>query len=151
MHKRLSNLLGCPAILNCGTPTEKVSEFLDHMQPVMKEGKSFIKDTADFLDRLKYLGEIPKGVIIVTADVVGLYPSIPHTEGLEVLCKQYDKFLHKKLPTEDLIKMAEFVLKTFFLSLIPSFSNKYLELILVQNPPSPCMLVFLWTTSKQNL
>ena len=72
----------------------------------------------------------------MTADVVGLYPSIPHTEGPEGLCKQYDKFLHKKLPTED-IKMAEFVLKTFFLSLIPSFSNKYLELILVQNSPLP--------------
>ena len=39
---------------NCGTPTEKVSEFLDHLlQPVIKEGISYIKDTADFLDKLK--------------------------------------------------------------------------------------------------
>ena len=66
----------------------------------MKEGKSYIKDTDDFLDKLKDLGEIPEGAILVTADVVGLYPSIPHTEGLEVLRKQYDKFLHKKVPTE---------------------------------------------------
>ena len=80
----------------------------------MNEGKSYIKDTADFLDKLKDLGEIPEGVILVTADVVGLYLSIPHTDGLEVLHKQYDKFLHKKLPTEDIIKMADFVLKTFF-------------------------------------
>ena len=70
MQKRLSNVLGCPAKLNCGTPREKVSEFLDHMQPVMKEGKSYIKDTADFLDKLKNLGEIPEGAIIETADVV---------------------------------------------------------------------------------
>ena len=98
IHKRLSNVPGRPVISNCGTPTEKVSEFLDHhLQPVMKEGKSYIKDTADFLDKLKDLGETPEGAILVTAYVVGLYPSIPHTEDLEV--KQYDKFLHKKVPT----------------------------------------------------
>ena len=80
---------GCPVISNCGNPTKKVSEFLDHhLQPVMKEGKSYIKDTADFLDKLKDLGEIRDGAILVTADVVGLYSSIPHTEGLEVLRKQ---------------------------------------------------------------
>ena len=41
----------------------------------MKEGISHIKDTADFLDKLKDLGEIPEGAILVTADVVGLYPT----------------------------------------------------------------------------
>ena len=129
---------------NCGTPTEKVSEFLDHhLQPLMKEGKSHTKDTAGFFDKLKDLGEIPVVPILVTADVVGLYPSIPHTEGLEVLRKQYDKFLHKKVPTEDIIKMAGFVLKTTFLSSVPSFFNKYLEPLLVLNPPSPYACIFM--------
>ena len=64
--------------MNCGTPTESVSEFLDHyLQPAMKEGKLCIKDTADFLDKLKDLGEIPEGAVLVTTDVVGLHPSIP--------------------------------------------------------------------------
>ena len=45
---------GSPAISKCGTPTEKISEFLDHnLQPIMKEGRSYIKDTAGFLDKLK--------------------------------------------------------------------------------------------------
>ena len=115
IHKRIRNVPGCPVILDCGTPAEKVSEYLDHhLQLVMKEGKSCIKYTADFLDKLKDLGEIPEGAILMTADVVGLYPGILHTEGLEVLCKQYDKFLHKKVPTEDIIKMADFVLKNNF-------------------------------------
>ena len=52
--------------------------------------------------------------ILVTADVVGLYPSIPHNEGLEVLKKQLDNFYEKSIPTEDLVKMAEFVLKNNF-------------------------------------
>ena len=49
--------------------------------------------------------------MLVTADVVGLYPSIPHNEGLEVLKKQLDNFYEKSIPTEGLVKMAEFDLK----------------------------------------
>ena len=44
------------------TPTEKVSEFLDHqLQPIMKQGNSYVKDTGDFLEKLRAIGEIPKG------------------------------------------------------------------------------------------
>ena len=93
-------------------PTEKISEFLDHhLQPPIKPGESYIKDTGDFLEKLKRVEEIPKGTILVTADVVGLYPSIPHDGDLEVLQKQYDKFKDKIVPTEDIIKMADFLLK----------------------------------------
>ena len=41
IHKRLFDVPGRPMISNCGTPTEKVSEFLDnHLKPVMQEEKS---------------------------------------------------------------------------------------------------------------
>ena len=112
IHKGLSNVPRRPVISNCGTPTEKILEFLDHqLQPIMKQGNSYIKDTGDFLEKLRAIGEIPRGVILATADVVGLYPSIPHDEGLKVLWNQYDKFIDETVPTEDIIKMAEFVLK----------------------------------------
>ena len=42
---------------------------------------------------------------------MGLYPSIPHDENLKVLRNQYDKFIYKTVPTEDIIKMAESFLK----------------------------------------
>ena len=77
----------------------------------MKQGESYVKDTGDFLEKLKRVGEIPKGAILVTVDVVGLYSSIPHDRGLEVLRKQYNKFKDKIVPTEDIIKMADFVPK----------------------------------------
>ena len=112
IHKSLSKVPGRPVISNCGMPTEKISEFLDHhLQPLMKQGESYIKDTGDFLEKLKRVGEIPKGAIFVTADVVGFYLGIPHDGGLEVLRKQYDKFKDKIVPTEDIIKMAEFVFR----------------------------------------
>ena len=44
IHKHLANI-GTPTP-NCGTPTEKASEFLDHhLRPVMQECKSYISKT----------------------------------------------------------------------------------------------------------
>ena len=49
IHKRLESVPGRPVISNCGTPTEKVSEFLDyHLKPTMQSAKSYIKDTSVF-------------------------------------------------------------------------------------------------------
>ena len=45
IHKRLFEVPGRPVISNCGTPMEKVSEFLDsELKSVMQEGWSYIKD-----------------------------------------------------------------------------------------------------------
>ena len=86
---------------------------------------SCIKDTADFLDKLEDLGEITEGAILVNADMFGMYSIVSHIEGLEVLCKQYDKFLPKKLPIKNIIKMANFVLKSNFFE----FNYKFFQQI----------------------
>ena len=79
IHKRLSDVPGRPVISNCGTPTEKASEFLDnHLQEVMQNGWSYMKNSDDFIMKIKHLKNIPDNAILMTADVVGLYPSIPH-------------------------------------------------------------------------
>ena len=62
------------------------------------------------MEKRKTLVCIPDNAILVTADVVGLYPSIPHQAGLIALKEALDKSLSKKIPTDDLIRMAEFVL-----------------------------------------
>ena len=112
IHKRLFEVPGRPVISNCGTPTEKVSEFLDsELKSVMKEGWSYIKDSGDFIKKLKNVDHIPQDAIMLTAGVVGLYPSIPHNAGLEALRKALDNRENKKISTDDLTKMAEFVLK----------------------------------------
>ena len=108
IRKCLSNVPGRPVISNCGIPTKKLPEFLDHqLPPLMNQGNSrTLKDTVDFLEKVRPIGEIPQGAILVTAEVVGLYPSIPHEKYLQVLRKQDDKFIDKTVPTEDIIKMA---------------------------------------------
>ena len=103
---------GRPVISNCGTPTEKASEFLDHhLKPVMQSGWSYIKDSGDFLKKIKNVGNIPENVILVTADVVELYANIPHTAGLKTLSNMLEAREHKPVSTEDLVKMARFVLE----------------------------------------
>ena len=113
IHKSLENGPGRPVISNCGTPTEKVSEFLDHhLKPVMQSGKSYIKDSGHILEKIKTLGCIPDNAILVTVNVVGLYPSIPDQAGLIALKEALDKNLSKKI--DNLIKLAEFVLSNNF-------------------------------------
>ena len=112
IHKRLFDVPERPVIFNCWTTTEKVLEFLeDHLQPVMKAVRSYLKDTQDLLEELKHLGNVPSNAILVTADAVGLYPSISHEAGLEALYEKLVERVEKKIPSSDLVSMAEFVLK----------------------------------------
>ena len=56
------------------------------------------------------MGNIPQDSILVTADVVGLYPSIPDNAGLEALKDALDFRQNKNIPTDIPVQMAEFVL-----------------------------------------
>ena len=58
--------------------------------------ESYIRDIGDFFAKLKTAGEVPKGAILVIADFVGLYPSIPQSEALNILKKKYENYPNKK-------------------------------------------------------
>ena len=70
IHKRLKKVSGRPVISNSGYFTENISAFLDyHLQPLAKEVKSYIKDTNDFLKKLRSLPDLPDDAILCTVDV----------------------------------------------------------------------------------
>ena len=77
----------------------------------MREGMSYIKDSNDFMHKIRNLKDIPNDALLVTADVVGLHPSIPHEAGLQALKEVLERRKDKKISTNDLVKMAAFVLK----------------------------------------
>ena len=77
----------------------------------MQNGWSYTKDSGDFIKKINNLDSISKNAILVTSDVVGLYPSILNGVGLRALREALDKRDEKTIPTEELLKMAEFVLK----------------------------------------
>ena len=109
---RLYDVPGRPVISNCGFYTENISSFLDfHLQPLAQKVKSYIKDTNHFLRKIKELSQLPEGTILCNIDVVGLYPNIPHNEGLAFLKDFLDSRVDKQVTTDTLLELAELVLK----------------------------------------
>ena len=112
IHKRLHNVPGRPVISNSGYYTENISSFLDfHLKPLAQKFKSYIKDTNDFLRKVASLPPLPEDLILCTIDVVGLYPNIPHDEGLIAIRKALDSREDKSVSTDSLMDLAECVLK----------------------------------------
>ena len=80
----------------------------------MQSGWSSIRDSGDFIDKTKRTGKVPEGSFLVTADVVRLYPSILHKEEILALKSKLEEQTSSKTPTNDLVKLTEFVLKNKF-------------------------------------
>ena len=112
IHKRLNNAPGRSVISNCGYYTKDLSAFLDfHLQPLAQTVKSYIKDTNEFLNKLRSVPKFPDNIILCTVAVVGLYPNIPHEEGLSTLRKQLNNRIEKYISSDTLCDLAEVELK----------------------------------------
>ena len=56
VYKRLHNVSGRPVISNCGSPTERCPELLDHhLKSIMQKCWSYIKDSGVLLTKPKTL------------------------------------------------------------------------------------------------
>ena len=116
IDKRLFDVPGSPVISSCGTFMQKVSElFLDHvLKPVLQRSRSYNKNSRDFVKKLKEIKEVSKDAIMATAEVIDLYPSFPHNDGVETIRRTLDERVNRKIGTEDFIKMRQFVLKNSY-------------------------------------
>ena len=77
----------------------------------MQNGWSYIRDSNDSINKIKNLKNIPSNSILVTADIVGLYPSISHDSGLNAIKEALEKRVRKSVPTSDILKLMKFALK----------------------------------------
>ena len=108
----LNQLKLIPVISNLGTLVEKVSEYLDFcLKPIMQNRWSYVKDSSDFKNKIKKLGKLSGNITLATVDMVALYLSISHEDGIERLRERLVKSEDFKLPVKDIVTMAEFVLK----------------------------------------
>ena len=71
---------------------------------------SVLKDTTDFLHKLQNVGHIPSTAILCSIDVIGLYPHIPHEEGLEALRQALLK-VGRDMPIDRLVALAKIILE----------------------------------------
>ena len=109
-----------------------------------------------FLKRLKILVKFQRELCYVTADVIRLYPGISHRAGLKELRKRLSERDSPKIPTKDIVRMAEFVLKIYFkftLNLLKfsmaRLSDKNLDQLLAQNLPL-LLLATPWMKQRQS-
>ena len=172
---------GRPVISGCGTSTERISEFVDSNIKYLVPGiPSYLRDTKHFLQMLGEVGTLPEGAILVTADVVGLYPHIPHEEGLRILREALTRStVNLSVPADDLVDLARLVLTSNNLSfngkhylqirgtaigtkMAPSYANIFmggLETKLFQQAPiQPVFwrrfiddVFFIWTEGEESL
>ena len=99
----------------------------------MQKGKSYIKDSGDFINKIKELQSIPDGAILVTSDVVALYPNIPYEAGLKALKDVLGNRESKSISTEGFIKWLVSYCKTISLNSMGLLNNRYQGLLLVLN------------------
>ena len=66
----------------------------------MQNGGSYIKNSGDFLMKIKNLGSLTESAILVTEDMVDLYPSILHETGLQALEEALKNRNLKQISTE---------------------------------------------------
>ena len=112
IHKE--NNPGRPVINSINCHTSEISRFVDHhLQPLVREIPSYIKDTNDFINKIDNFA-VPPNSFLVTMDVKSLYTSIPNNEGIASVKKKYDHYPNKTIPTKII---------TTFLALILTLNN----------------------------
>ena len=80
IHK--PNNPGKPVIDLIECHTSEISRFVHyHLQPVVKQIPSYIKDTNHFINKVNNFS-VPVNSILVTMNIRSLYMSIPHNEGI---------------------------------------------------------------------
>ena len=89
---------GRPVISSINCHTSKISEFVDYqLQPLVQSLNSYVKDTTDFLNKIKGISnDLPAKSILVTMDVKSLYTNIPNQEGIDAV-KAFLEYSDNKL------------------------------------------------------
>ena len=91
--------------------TSKISKFVDHhIQPLAKGLKSDVKDTTDFITKIKYLGTVPPNSFLVSIDITSLYTNIPNDEGLEALRQNLDSSQNQSTSTKVTVTLMHLIL-----------------------------------------
>ena len=114
IHKNSEKPPGRPIISANGSPTEKISQFVDHfLNPRISTLKSYVKDTTHFLNILEDLGELPPDCLLATLDIVSLYTNINNDIGIRAARQTLNRTRPERFvkPTnETRIKLLEMVL-----------------------------------------
>ena len=100
---------------------------------------------------MKRIGNVPEGSVLVNADVVGPYPSIPHKEGILALKSKLEEQNFSKIPTNDLDKLAEFFLKNNFFEFSKEIKQQISGTTIRTKFSPPCACIYMHKTEADFL
>ena len=110
IHK--PNNPGRPVVSSVNSHTEKLSAYVDEfLRPLAERLPSHIRDTTDFIKRLRRLGKVPENCILCTLDVSSLYTNIDTDEGLTIVEEELGKADQNQPSAKTLTCLLEKVLK----------------------------------------
>ena len=88
---------GRPVVSSVNCHTANISKYVDyHLQPIVTEIPSYVKDTQDFLKKFEKVKDIPQEILLVTLDVKSLYTNIPNNEGIKAIKESYERYKKKR-------------------------------------------------------
>lgn len=96
------------------------------LQSIAQKQEPYLKDTTDFINFIKNT-QISDHMVLATLDVSSLYTNIPQTEGIEVICRQYEDHYENNfpIPTNDLRELLRLILSSFLLLLLFKFNERH--------------------------
>ena len=96
IHKKIP--VGRPIVSGSSGPAERISSFVDSLlQPSAIKQKSYLKDTTDFINFIENT-PMTNNSLLATLVVSSLYTNIPHVEGINIVCRQYESHYESKPP-----------------------------------------------------
>ena len=109
----------------------------------MQRSWSYFKDSGDFIEKIKRIDNIPDDTILVRADDVGLYPSIPHELALQALEKALEKRDSIQISTSDLLKKAKFALQNNYFEFSGETKQQIRDADIGTKFPPPYAFIFM--------
>ena len=102
-----------PIVSQVNYITYSISKYVDSFLKYQAQNcKSYIRDTKDFLNKLKGIGKLPEGAILVTMDVASLYTNISHNEGAQACYEKLETRKIKRVPSLVIKQLTMLVLSS---------------------------------------
>ncbi len=132
IHKK-----GVPGRPICNTishPTARISEFVDALiQPYVPPIKSYIRDTTDFLSKIRDTPALSEGGLVATLDVTALYTNIPNQQGIVACHRKLEEAPSTAIPPQYISRMLDLVLKNNTFVSMAKCTNNWAALLWAPN------------------
>ena len=101
---------GRPIVSDVGSQTYQIGKYISsQLKDLATSHKSYLKDTYDFLDKLKRL-KVPPNAALVTLDVKSLYTNIDNQKGIDAVRRTMLRNPDPNRPDAQLLELLEICL-----------------------------------------